>query len=376
MSPSSSSPALSARPGGAPRGRGSRPRRLIAWTGGVVALVVVALAAAALIPGSHATPNDGARQRVAGGAPAGADPAGHVSTVFDSRIAASRYGTKIAQMENGVDARGRPISDLSPLPARDFRRPIAEFRHYAERWAGRLGRDTASLTAALRTGDRARSRRAWNRAFAAYLHLGAVYGLLPGALDDRLAEIPSSLADRRFPGLHRIERGLWRGARPRSLVAASNAVGRAAARLPHVVATVVITPLSYATRTHEILEDAQRDLMSGADVPWSGEGVLGTAAGLAATRELVRTLVPLLQGRENTLAETEYWLAHLGAALRSVRRPDGTLPTLDQLSTVERERLDGTLAGTLNALSAVPGTLETRAVRQIPLIAGGGGGAR
>ena len=47
-------------------------------------------------------------------------------------------------------------------------------------------------------------------------------------------------------------------------------------RLREVLPGASITPLEYATRAHEILEDAQRDLLSGADVPWSGEGVLAT----------------------------------------------------------------------------------------------------
>ena len=51
---------------------------------------------------------------------------------------------------------------------------------------------------------------------------------------------------------------------------------RLAAVLPHAP----LTPLEYATRAHEILEDAMRDLLSGTDVPWSGEGVLATDAGL------------------------------------------------------------------------------------------------
>lgn len=57
-----------------------------------------------------------------------------------------------------------------------------------------------------------------------------------------------------------------------------------------------ITPLEYATRAHEILEDAVRDLLSGAAVPWSGEGVLATAAGVEATEEVISTLRPVLGG--------------------------------------------------------------------------------
>ena len=70
--------------------------------------------------------------------------------------------------------------------------------------------------------------------------------------------------------------------------------GVAVARLRRDLPSVSITPLEYATRAHEILEDAQRDLLSGADVPWSGEGLLATDAGLEATKEVVSTLRGLL----------------------------------------------------------------------------------
>ena len=72
-----------------------------------------------------------------------------------------------------------------------------------------------------------------------------------------------------------------------------------------------ITPLEYATRAHEILEDAVRDLLSGVDVPWSGEGVLATAAGLEATEEVVGTLRSLLKGREGVVPLVEVQLAAL-----------------------------------------------------------------
>ena len=62
---------------------------------------------------------------------------------------------------------------------------------------------------------------------------------------------------------------------------------------------VEIDPLDYATRAHEILEDAVRDQLSGTDAPWSGAGLLGTAlAGVVATTEVLKTLAPVLQNRE------------------------------------------------------------------------------
>ena len=383
MSDSSPSTALP-RPGGPRRLDPKRPGRLVLWVALVVLLALAALAAAALIPGSHTSAgNDLARRSVAAPSAASNGPA-LVKKVFDSNIAANKYGSKIAAMENGVDSSGNYVSDLSPLPVGAFRRPVAEYRRYAERWAATLGRQITPLTAALRAGDRARARREWEAAFADYLHLGAVYGLLPGDLNDRLAGLPGRTGDPHFAGLHRIEMGLWTNAPARSLVGLSTRLGAAVKRLRAELPTlainpkdtrvrlrrglvaVTVDPLDYVTRAHEILEDAQRDLMSGVDVPWSGQGVLGTAAGVAATRELLSTLEPLMVGRGNAYGTSVYWLGRLSAALRSLRLRNGAWPSLRQLQPRQVQLIDGTLAGTLGALQQVPGTLETANIPDIP----------
>lgn len=356
-----------------------RPRRLLVWLGVVAVLALAALAAAALLPGSHSSGSDGLARRSVAAPSSKANTLHRTETsVVDSNIPAKDYGTKISQMENGVSSEG-PISDLSPVPVRDFNRPIAEYRVYAEHWAARLGRDVRPLTAALRAGNRGAARRRWDTAFSDYLHLGAVYGLLPGDLDDELAGLPGQIGDPHFVGLHRIEMGLWTHEPVRSLAPLGTRLSRAVSRLRAELPTlainpkstgvrlrrgliaVKIAPLDYVTRAHEILEDAQRDFMSGADVPWSHEGVLGTAAAVAVTRKEIATLAPVMAGRENALGTSQYWLARLSSVLNEVRRPDGTYPTLNQLSSRQLQLIDGTLAGALSALQQVPATLETSA---------------
>ncbi|MFZ0040870.1 MAG: EfeM/EfeO family lipoprotein [Solirubrobacteraceae bacterium] len=349
---------------------GPRRRRTALRLAAALGLALVAIAAAALIPGSHSTPPSFGVQRTAAG-PATREPRPDaVTQVAGSSIPASRYGRLDGLQENqGVDAQGQLTSDLAPLPPASFDAPIARYRAYAERWSARLARSLTPLTSDLRSGSRAAAQRAWATSLSDWLHLGAVYGLLPTGLQRRLAGIPPSLGDRRFAGLHRLERGLWTGQAPRSLVPVAGSLARAVAQLRRQLPTVTITPLDYATRAHEILEDAQRDLMSGTQVPWSGAGVLGTVAATAATREVITTLVPVLQGRDNTLVEVQNWLVLLQRSLNSVRRGDGTWPSVADLSQTQRERLDGNLAGALGALSGVPGTLETKPVAQIPTIA-------
>jgi iron uptake system EfeUOB component EfeO/EfeM len=385
MSETHSSTALprSSGPGGL---RPRRPVRLAIWLGAVTLLALAALVAAAVIPGSHhsAADPDVAQRAVATPTPSSNAPA-RVTKVFDSSISANRYGTQDAQRENGYNASG-PVSDLTPLPVSALDHPVAMYRRYAERWAATLGHDVVPLTAALRDGNRGLARRDWAAAFSDYLHLGAVYGLLPGDLNDDLAGMPGEIGDPHFTGLHRIEMGLWTREPVTSLaplgVKLSSAVDRLRGELPsaavdpqstHVrlargLVAVTVDPLDFTLRIHEILEDAQRDFMSGLDVPWSGAGVLATAAGVAATEELLSTVKPILSGRGAAYGTSEYWLHRLDRVFDGLRRRDGGYPSLHQLTPNQLQLIDGTLAGTLTALDQVPATLETHAFTTFPKI--------
>ncbi len=357
--------------GGGGSGRGpSRSRRLALWLAGVAGLAVVAVVAAALIPGSHSSPAPFSTLAVAPHSSGANQLHTRVKAVFGSNISAQKYGTQISQRENGIGPGGQIASDLDPLPASSFHRPVAQYLRYAVGVSGQLGTAVSALTAQLRTGDRAAAERAWNVAFTDYLHLGAVYGLLPGDLNDRLAQIPTDLDQTNFTGLHRVEKGLWQGAPLHSLIPVSQAISAAIPSLKRTLPRTQIDPIDYAARAHEILEDAQRDLMSGSQVPWSGEGVLGTAAGITATTAVVRTLAPLMQGRDNTLVQVDNWLVTLRSTFKAIRRPDGSYPTLGQLTIAQRERINGSLAGALSALEEIPGTVETVGLPDIPTIAG------
>ncbi|HEY5316335.1 MAG TPA: EfeM/EfeO family lipoprotein [Solirubrobacteraceae bacterium] len=330
-------------------------------------LVGSALSPAGLFEGSLPFSVHGMARPASPRAPLGV----RITKVFGSSTPARLYGTQIGRMEDqGVNARGQLISDLSPLSPTAFRAPVAEYKHYAAGWLARVSGDAKALSAALRAGSRGVAKAEWRRAWSAYLHLGAVYGLfdtLDEEIDGMPGGLPGGASSPQFSGLHRIEMGLWDGQPPRSLVHWSGLLAVDVAQLRRVLPSVQITPLAYATRAHEILEDAQRDLLSGMDVPWSGEGVLGTAAGVAATDEVLRTLTPLLTGRDNTLVEVENELLLLSAALATVRHEHhGSWPTLGELSIMQRERIDGTLAGALGALEQLPGTLETTSLPDLP----------
>ncbi|HUB76833.1 MAG TPA: EfeM/EfeO family lipoprotein [Solirubrobacteraceae bacterium] len=289
--------------------------------------------------------------------------------VYGSNIPAKLYGREIADLEDqGTNLKGQLISDLPPLSPSAFDAPIARYRAYAEAWSRVTAARVGKLEAALRAGSRDGARRAWALAWSAYLHLGAVYGMI-GRLDGEIDGHPGEVGDAPagFGGFHRIEMGLWSGAPLQSVEPYARRLAADVAELPRAVAGAKITPLDYALRSHEILEDAQRDLMSGLEVPWSGEGVLGTAAGIAATREVVGTLASVLKPRDSAYYASEDELALLASAFAQVRdEHGGSWPTLGELSDSQRELLDGRLAGALGALQMLPGALETKTVAGFP----------
>jgi iron uptake system EfeUOB component EfeO/EfeM len=299
--------------------------------------------------------------------------AGRLTKVYGTNTPASRYGTENADLEDdGTNVAGEQISELSPLPPSAFTGPENEYRVYARRWIANALAGAASLQRALAADDRPAAMAAWGATWSDYLHLGAVYltgaaATLNRAIDGTTSGLPEGSSDPRFVGLHRIEMGLWTGASPRSLVGYDRHLEVDLERLRGVVARVAITPLEYATRSHEIIEDAQRDFLSGVEVPWSGQGVLGTAAGLAATEEVFHTLEPLLSGRENTEGEVRTELRMLSGVLAAIRHHHGgRYPSLAELGPHEHEQLNGYVAGALSALEEMPGTLETEARPPIP----------
>jgi high-affinity iron transporter len=267
-----------------------------------------------------------------------------------------------------------PASELPPLPASAFEKPTTLYRAYTVKQLGLMEKQIVRLQEALAANDRTAAKSAWRAAYASYLRLGAVYLVGPlsdlnQAIDGGSGGLAGGTSSPHFTGLHRIEYGLWGANTPISLLGFARQLHANVHRLQSMLGKTTIAPLEYATRAHEILEDAARDLLSGTDVPWSGEGVLATAAGLQATEEVVATLRPLLKGRESTIPLVNAELALLRATLASIAAAHGgVLPSNEQLSQAQTEQLDSALGGALEGLAQVPGALETESTPQIPQI--------
>jgi iron uptake system EfeUOB component EfeO/EfeM len=266
-----------------------------------------------------------------------------------------------------------PASDLERLHPAQFKKPIGEYRVYSEGQAKQVEDAVTRLRSALAAGDVAAAKKAWFDAYDHYLRLGAAYGVL-GKLDEEIdgnpGRLPGGVHSPEFTGLHRIEMGLWTGEAPATLLGPTDYLAAKVKRLQAAVRRVAISPFVYATRAHEILEDAQRDMLSNVDAPWSGAGVRATWDGLLATEKVIGTLRPILDGRDSTVEPVEIEMARCRDVLERVRHEGGgEWPRLQSLTPMQHERIDGSLGSLLERLDAVPGALEVKRTKPVPTIA-------
>lgn len=311
---------------------------------------------------------------VGGGTPGPVAPAKGDATVYvpgraTSEVARASETLGLREGQGGGAEHAPVLAEHQPIAPARFDGPIAAYRRYAAGQVRALAPQAATLTAAVARGDRTAARTAWRAAYARYLRLGAVYGAfgdLDAAIDGLPGGLPRGDRDPGFTGLHRVEQVLWTAAPVRDARPATLRLQRDVVRLRRAVPRTEITSLDYATRAHEILEDAQRDFLSGTSVPWSGEGVLATASAATATAEVLRTLDPLLRGAQShTLTAVGVQrLQHEIAAITAAH--GGRVPALGELSHPERQRLNAATAWALEQLQALPDDLATEDAPAVP----------
>jgi iron uptake system EfeUOB component EfeO/EfeM len=340
------------------------------WTAVQKALAGALLVAAAIGLGMLAAACGG------GGSTIDAHPIRTVSAHPDITVDHITGGTHSPQAEAAIaEERTKnpgPASDLERLHPQAFEKPVSEYRAYSAGQAKQVAKGVARLKAALVAGDVPAAKAALLDAYDHYLRLGAAYGAL-GKLDEEIdgnpGRLPGGDHSPEFTGLHRIEMGLWEGEAPGKLIAPTDYLAAKVKRLQVAVRQIGISPLVYATRAHEILEDAQRDMLSGVDSPWSGAGLRATYDSLRATEFVVGTLTPLLDGRDSTIEPVEVEEAEFRAVLERVRRESGgEWPELEALTQEQHERVDGALGSLLERLDAIPGALEVKRTKPVPTI--------
>ena len=174
------------------------------------------------------------------------------------------------------------------------------------------------LAAEIKAGDLSAAQATWLSAHMAWERLGSAYGMF-GPYDDEIDGtpfgLPGGVNDPGFTGFYRLEYGLWHGQSAAELTGPAETLNLDVRSLETAYPGMELLPplalSDLALRTHEVLENAMQQQLSGQDNFGSGTTLATLAAGIDATKTQLSFLHPLLIGRYQDLSALNYWLDRL-----------------------------------------------------------------
>jgi high-affinity iron transporter len=254
-----------------------------------------------------------------------------------------------------------PTTEISVSPAQ-LAGPLSAYRTYVTQQLGLLATEVTELQSAIAGGQLSSAETAWLTAHLTWQRLGAAYdafgtlgteinGLATG---QNVGDIPGTPGGTDFEGFHKIELDLWGH---QDLATAGTDAGQLATNLTLLTAKFPlddIPPAELPLRTHEILEDSQRDELSGDDDYGSGTDMASVQADVEGERVLLQILAPLLKERAPDLvSRVTAQLDRLDAALAATQQ-GGQWVAVARVPLAQREQVDGALGAALEILAVIP----------------------
>jgi len=248
--------------------------------------------------------------------------------------------------------------------------PMRSYQKYVTQQLSTVRADVGTLVGAISAGNLAEAESDWLTAHLAWLDIGqddgayGCFGELGAEIDGTAAGLVGGTASPQFTGFHKIELDLWTDG---SLAAAAADT----ATLQQLLETLVAIPLgtelpvtqagvaNWVLRPHEILEDALRDTLTGDDDYGSGTGLASITADVAAVRELLGLLAPVLDPLAPSLVVRAN--GQLSAVLAAVDQTEinGTWVAVSDLPALARERVDAAVGAALETLAPIPDLLTS-----------------
>jgi high-affinity iron transporter len=263
----------------------------------------------------------------------------------------------------------RPVSIIGPagpmvmvpVTSQQVSGAIASYRAYVTSELSLEATQVALLQAAIAGGQLPAARTAWLTAHLTWHRIGGAYdafGDLGLSIDGTADRLQDGVFSPQFTGFHKVEMDLWQND-DLTTAATDTAVllvdvKELAVQFPGESIPATELPL----RTHEILEDALRDELSGDDDYGSGTDMASVEADVDGTRELLSLLAPLLATRAPDLEATVTTeLNTLDTALAAAQ-VDGQWVAVTQVPLGQREQVDGAIGNALESLDLVPELLQ------------------
>ncbi|MBW0012533.1 iron uptake transporter permease EfeU [Mycobacterium sp.] len=253
---------------------------------------------------------------------------------------------------------------VSPVTTADLAGSNGAYQNYVLTVLPALKADLGLVRTALAGGDYSAAKRAWLAALLDWERVGASYnsfGKAGTAVAGSPDGLPAGVNDPDFTGLRRLEYGLYHGQAASELLPVVDTTARGVDDIAGALGTDDIAgdPVKLTKRPQEILEDALRDHLSGADDQGGGAALAATAADVDVTQVVLTQFEPLIAARDADLLRTSRaQLSAVTQALNEAKGPDGAWRPLDQTPPAARERVNGVVGAALETLSLVPTLLE------------------
>jgi len=254
---------------------------------------------------------------------------------------------------------------VTPVTLAELVGPNRAYQAYAATVLADLARDIDIIRADLTRGDLGAAKAVWLTAQQDWERVGASYdsfGDAGVAVDGLPDGLPGGVNNPQFTGLRRLEYGLWHGQSAARLIPVTDTLAAAVAAVRKDLTSddSAGDPTSLPLRSHEILEDALRDHLSGLDDQGAEAAYAMTYADTQVTRTLIGELGPLITSRDHTLVATATAeLDTLQHALTATQR-DGHWQPATGIDLAHRQAVNGAVGALLETLSAVPSLLEVR----------------
>ncbi|MCA1219800.1 iron uptake transporter permease EfeU [Streptomyces sp. 8L] len=269
--------------------------------------------------------------------------------------------SKAVTIDAGSASTGRAPVAVKRVSVADLQPAATRYRAYVAPKLATLAKQVEAIRQDIAHHHMDTARKDWLPAQLTWDEVGAAYGSfgdLGDAVDGLPQGLPGGVHDKDFTGLHRLEYGLWHGAGTGELLPVADRLKTDVATLRRKLPQVTVDPTDLPVRSHEILEDALRDRLTGAADQGSGAMYAETEADVAGTRVVLNELAPLIEPRSPKLLPTATaQLDSLDSALRATRTRGGWQPFPD-VPLARRQQVDARIGSVLETLASVPDLLE------------------
>ncbi|HEY1623330.1 MAG TPA: iron uptake transporter permease EfeU [Streptosporangiaceae bacterium] len=254
---------------------------------------------------------------------------------------------------------------VKPVTVADLQPALRAYNSYVAGKLTTLASQVAKIRAELGSGNLTAARTDWLPAMLTWEQVGEEpYGSF-GDFGVEIAAGPQGFEqgvnDPDFTGLHRLEYGLWHGQKASALIPVTNQLAKYVTSLQSQLDKLSNDPTSLPVRSHEVLEDALRDHLTGQLDQGSGADYAETLADVQADRVVLGEIANLITARAPHLLPAVYSeLNTLRQALLATR-VNGQWVSINAVSLTQRQDVDAAIGAVLENTSLIPDLLETPA---------------